>query len=214
MRSLVAAAVVALALSAPSVASAETSTKDAEVLRLLEAKDTMRWTQVWAGQRYGHAETLIRAPFEAVKKSLVDHDKLNELHGRFASARVVAKATDHTDVYLSLGSADPQRPTWEVLRFGAPRTTAPGYVVVEARATAGKVRQGHLVLSARRVDDRHTLVKVDVLFVPNVAPAAAVLDEDLRGFASDLAGGLRWKGQGTSEPVTSLAPEASRVSSR
>ncbi len=213
MRSFVAVVFVALAVLAPSLASADVPARDAEVARLLEAKDTLRWTQVWAGQRYGHAETLVRAPFETVKKDLADHGSLHRLHGRFASARVVAKAPDHTDVYLSLASTDPRKPTWEVLRFGSPRAPSPGYAVVEARATAGQVRHGHLVLSARRVDDRHTLVKVDVLLVPNVAPAPAVLDEDLRAFASDLAGGLRWKAQGTSEPVTSLAP-AARVSMR
>jgi hypothetical protein len=214
MRSYVALVALALALGVPSVAAAETPPRDAEVARLLEAKDTLRWTQVWAGQRYGHAETLVRAPFEAVKKDLADPSKLHELHGRFASARVVAKASDHTDVYLGLTTSDPAKPTWEVLRFGQPKSTAPGYAVVEARATAGKVRHGHLVLSARRVDDRHTLVKVDVLLVPNVVPAPAVLDDDLRAFASDLAGGLRTRAQGTNEPVTTLSAEPVRVSSK
>ncbi len=223
MRSSVVVAALLAGLVAPSVAAADDrapahaeTAKDAELARLLEAKDTLRWTQLWAGQRYGHAETLVRAPFESVKKELADLGRFHQLHDRFAGARVVARVPERTDLYLPLLSATPKETgneVWEILRFGTPRTTT-GYAVVEGRATAGNTRQGHLVMSARQVDDKHTIVKVDILVVPNRALEATVLDEQMRTFASDLAGGLRRRAQGTSEPVTSLRPEPIRVSSR
>lgn len=199
--------VAALALLAPTRAEAEPSAaraEDAELARLSDAKDGVAsTTQLWAGQRYGHAEALVRAPFDVVRRGLLDHARLFELGGRFASARVLARSADKTDVYLRLGGGE-GRSTWEVLRFGAPRSEE-GYVVVEARPTAGNTRQGHLVVSARQVDGGRTIVKVDARFVPNFATAPAALDEEMRGFAKDLATGLAARARAEATPLTVAA---------
>lgn len=202
---LVAVAVAAFALARP--AAAEEHATDAEVARLLEAKDTVRWTQVWAGQRYGHAETLVRAPFEVVKKEIADAEHFHDLGDRLVGSRVVAKARDHADLYVRLPAIGASKAPWEIFRFGALDATTPGYAVTQARAVAGNTREGHFVVSARRIDERHTLVKVDVLVRPNLVPSRDVLDEELRRFAGDVASGLRFRLQGNGEPVTSLHPE-------
>lgn len=197
-------AIAALALLAPARAEAEPRAEDAELARLSEAKDNVASsTQLWAGQRYGHAEVLVRAPLDVVRRGLLDHARLGELGDRFTSARVLARSADTTDVYLRLGVGE-GRSTWEVLRFGAPRSED-GYLVVEARPTAGNTRQGHLVVSARRVDGGRTIVKVDARFVPNFAAAPAALDEEMRGFAKDLATGLGARARAEARPVTVAA---------
>lgn len=186
---LAAVLLAALAFSAP----ARAEVRDAELERLAAAKETLRWTQVWAGQRYGHAEALVRAPLAVLKTSLGDPGRWSALGERFSGARVLGRTGERADVLLPL-----QLPgaTWEVLRFKG-LEGAEGYVVAEGRATGANTRQGHLVVSARKVDEQRTIVKVDVLVVPNAAFVPATLDAQLRDLAADLAGGFRARAEET-----------------
>ena len=201
--------VLALALSAPAAAygDAPNPADDPEVARLLQAKSTVRWTHVPAGrsERYGHAETLTEATPERVRQVASDYAHLKDLHKKFASARIVDKQGDDVDVYMKL----PVRvgpftvDQWEVLRFGPPKSVGNTYVV-EGRGVRGNMKSGHVVITVRPVDARHSLIKVDILLVPGMPAPQSMVDEELRDAALDLANGLKDKAQGWVGPVQSL----------
>jgi hypothetical protein len=210
LRLLFSATVLAV-MSLPAVALADARpdpAQDPEVARLLEAKGaTLKWNHVPAGKsvRYGHAEVLVDAPLAKVKKAAVDFAHYKEFHHKFASARVVAKEGDTTDVYLKLPiKLGPVKlDQWEVMRFGPARTTASN-VVVEGRGVQGSMKEGHLVITARALDEKHCLVKVDLLLLPSMPAPQSMIDEELRDAATDFVNGVRDKSQGDNHIVTSL----------
>ena len=208
-------ATLVLAFLAPGVALADARpdpVQDPEVTRLLQAKGaTLKWSHVPAGAsaRYGHAEVLVDAPLAKVRSAAVDFAHYRDFHHKFSSARVIAKQGDDVDVYMKLPiKLGPLKlDQWEVMRFGPARGGAQS-LVVEGRGVQGNMKEGHLVISARAVDERHTLVKVDLLVVPSMAAPQSLIDEELRDAATDFVNGLRDKAQGDSHLVTSLGQGA------
>jgi carbon monoxide dehydrogenase subunit G len=194
---------VARADTGPSPSAAQ----DPEVVRILQAKSTLRWSYVPSGktERYGHAETLVQATPEKVRQTAVDYAHYKELHRKFSGARVVGKEGDATDVYLKLPvQVGPVKlDQWEIIRFTPARAAGSGYVV-EGRGVKGSMKAGHIVISVRPVDDKHSLLKIDLLLVPGMPAPQAMIDEELRDAALDLANGLKDKAQGWVGPVTSL----------
>lgn len=208
-------ATLALAFLAPGVALADARpdpVQDPEVTRLLQAKGaTLKWNHVPTGAsaRYGHAEVLVDAPLAKVRSAAVDFGHYRDLHHKFASARVVAKQGDNVDVYLKLPiKVGPVKlDQWEVMRFGPARGGAAS-LVIEGRGVQGNMKEGHIVITARAVDERHTLVKVDLLLVPSLPAPQSLIDEELRDAATDFVNGLRDKAQGDSHLVTALGQPA------
>lgn len=207
------AAFAALALVVlPVVAQADAEAPkapctDPQVARLLDAKQTLKWNYSPAGrsERYGHAEALVDAPAEKVAKNAVDFAHYKELHRKFASARVIGKEGDTTDVYMRypvyIGALKVE--FHEVMRFGQPRLNN-GMHVLEGNALRGDMKQGHTIISVKPVDDKHSLLQVDILLVPKIPAPQSLLDEELRDGAQDFVNGLKDRSQGWVGPVTSL----------
>jgi hypothetical protein len=75
---------------------------------------------------------------------------------------------------------------------------------VEGRGVQGNMKEGHLVVSARALDPKHTLAQVDLLLVPRLPAPQSLIDEELRDAAMDLVQGLRTRAQGDDHAVVSL----------
>ena len=206
--SLVALALALVALPALAQADGEKDpAKDPQVARLLEAKKTLNWNHTLGGgkDRYGHAEALVDAPADKLAKTAVEFGKYKELHRKFASARVIAKEGDQTDVYMrypvTIGPVTIE--LYEVMRFSPDRATA-GTHVIEARGIKGDMKRGHTLITIKPVDAKHSLIEVDILLVPVLPAPQSYVDEELRDGAQDFVNGLRDKAQGSVGPVVAL----------
>ena len=181
--------------------------KDLQVARLLEAKKTLNWNHTLGGgkDRYGHAEALVDAPADKLAKTAVEFGKYRELHRKFATARVIGKEGDQTDVYMrypvTIGPVTIE--LYEVMRFSPDRATA-GTHVIEARGIKGDMKRGHTLITIKPVDAKHSLIEVDILLVPVLPAPQSYVDEELRDGAQDFVNGLRDKAQGSAGPVLSL----------
>jgi hypothetical protein len=146
--------------------------------------------------RYGHAETLVDASPERVKRVMVDYGHYKELHPKFRSARVIAKEGDATDLYMRLPvKIGPVTiPQYEVMRFGPARALPGGGWAVEARGLEGDMKEGHIAISVRPAGGR-SILSVDLLLVPNLPAPQSLVDEELRDGAVDLADGMRDRAQ-------------------
>jgi carbon monoxide dehydrogenase subunit G len=202
-------ALAALALLAlPTAAYADSSThSDPQVQRLLDAKKTLKWNYAPQGtsDRYGHAEALVDAPADKVAKVVSDFGHYRELHRKFATARVVGKEGDSTDVYMrypvQIGRFTVE--FHEVMRFGQPRQES-GTHVVEGRGLKGDMKQGHTRIAVKPVDDKHSLLVIDVLLVPKIPAPQVLIDEELRDGAEDFVNGIKDRAQGRPGAVTAL----------
>jgi len=203
-RALLVAAVLAL----PALAHADADpTSDPQVVRLLDAKKTLKWNQSVnnSKDRYGHAEALVDAPADVVAKKAVDFGHYKDLHRKFSTARVVAKEGDNTDVYMrypvQIGPMTFE--LHEVMRFAPARPAGTGFVV-EGRAVKGDLKSGHTIIRVKPVDAKHSLLEVDISLVPTLPAPQSFIDEELRDGAQDFVNGLKDKSQGWVGPVTSL----------
>lgn len=211
MRAPALALVLVASLFAPAVARADQAAPPApspEVQRLLDAKRTLNWNVTLPGksEKYGHAEALVDAPADKVRDTAIQFGRYKELHRKFASARVVAKEGANTDVYMKLPvKLGPIKvDQWEVMRFGPARSLAGGVHVVEGRGVKGNMKDGHMIITITPVDAKHSLLKVDLLLVPNMPAPQSIVDEELRDAALDFVNGLKDKSQGWVGPVLSL----------
>lgn len=207
-------AVAALALVAlvfpPGLARAEDApdpAKDPQVARLLEAKKTLHWNHTLGANkdRYGHAEALVDAPADKVAKTATEFGQYRNLHHKFATARVIAKEGDQTDVYMrypvQIGPVKIE--LYEVMRF-APLRANGTVQVLEAHGVKGDMKRGHTLITVKPVDAKHSLLSVDILLVPTLPAPQSYVDEELRDGAQDFVNGLRDKAQGAAGPVVSL----------
>jgi hypothetical protein len=198
---------VAVAIStAPTSAHADDDpTKSPEVVRLLQAKQTMKWNHPIGELRYGHAEAIVGASVDKVAKTVVDYGHYRELHQKFSTARVIAKESNRTDVYMrypvKIGLV--RIDMFEVLRF-TPDDIINGKHIVEARGISGDMKHAHTIITFKTIDATHTLLQVDVLLVPKMPAPQSFIDEELRDGAEDFVNGLKDRAQGWRGPVVSL----------
>jgi hypothetical protein len=203
MRSTLFRSILVLAvLSLPAVAYAD---QDPQVTKLLEAKKTLHWNQQIGNQRYGHAESLVDAPADAVAKKASEFNHYKELHRKFATARVINKEGDKTDVYMRypvrIGPMTFE--LMEVMRFDPMKKVGANFVI-EGRGIKGDMKEGHTIITVKPVDDRHSILTVDVLLVPQIPAPQSFIDEELRDGAFDFANGLRDRSQEKPGAIASL----------
>jgi hypothetical protein len=195
-------------LALPVVAHADAASHpDPQINRLLEAKKTLNWNQtVGSSQdRYGHAEALVDAPADVLAKKAIAFNEYRTFHRKFATARVVAKEGDKTDVYMrypvTIGKLTIE--LQETMRFNPIKSMGSSYVL-EGTGLSGDMKRGHTVITIKPVDAKHSLLLVDILLVPKLPAPQSFIDEELRDGALDFVNGLKDKAQGWSGPVTQL----------
>jgi carbon monoxide dehydrogenase subunit G len=197
-------------LTLPVVAHADPEpepAKDPQVVRLLDAKKTLKWNQTVGSSKdkYGHAECLVEASADVVAKKAAEFGQYKTLHKKFQSARVINKDGDNTDVYMrypvQIGFVTFEFS--EVMRFKPTRSAGSSFVI-EGNGIKGDMKTGHTIITVKPVDAKHSLLQVDVLLVPSIPAPQSLIDEELRDGAQDFVNGLKDKSQGWVGPVTAL----------
>lgn len=180
---------------------------DPQVAKLLQAKAAVQSNRTIGAStdRYGHAEALVAAPVDKVVEGLSQFNRYKDLNKKFATARIINKEGDQTDLYMRypvrIGALEIE--LYEVMRFtpikanGAVRT-------LEARGIKGDMRRGHIVMSVRPVDATHSVLEIDVSLVPLLPAPQSYVDEELRDGALAFVNGLRDRAQPKPGPVVSL----------
>lgn len=192
-------------LAAPA---AHADPPDPQVAKLLQAKAAVQSNRTigTGADRYGHAEALVAAPAEKVVEALSQFNRYKDLNKKFASARVINKEGDQTDVYMKypvkVGAL--QIELYEVMRF-SPLKASGAVHTLEARGIKGDMRRGHILMSVRPVDATHSVLEIDVSLVPLLPAPQSYVDEELRDGALAFVNGLRDRAQPKPGPVVSLS---------
>jgi hypothetical protein len=132
---------------------------------------------------------LVNAPLEAVRKLAMDYGHYKDIApSRFHNSRVVGKQAGDTDVYLQVAIMHGAVMLWDVTRFHAPLSVAPGVEKIEGRHIKGNLKDLHVVWTLRAINPRFTVVKCDILLVLNMAAPQSAIDEELRDAAEQAVG--------------------------
>jgi hypothetical protein len=200
------AALVVLAFGAVPVFGAATARADAldeDASRIEAAHHSLKWNWTPPGHadRYGHAETLIHAPLDAVRRHVLDFAHYRDfLPARFQVSRVVGHHPDRsTDVYIQISVLNGVLALWNVSRFEAPRETSPGNEVIAGHMIPGRgnVEDMDASWTLRALDDQWTVLKFDLLLKPGIPAPQFVIDEELRDSAMFAVDSIHDRAQGS-----------------
>jgi hypothetical protein len=197
---------VALAVGALSTLgmaqAARADASDPDAARIAAAGHPLKWNWTPPGrsQRFGHAETLIHAPVDAVRRLVVDYGHYTQLAGSITTSRVVAHGPDgSTDVYLRMGVLNNTFSVWNVTRFTAARPSPEGGEVVEGQMVPGKgnIDDSAFVWTLRPAGDGWTVLKFDLVLRPGLPAPQSLIDEQLRDSAMDAVDSIHDRAQGS-----------------
>ncbi len=151
-------------------------------------------------ERYGHAETIVRAAASAVLVRTKDYAHYKELAPRrFRAASVLEMNTTGTDVYLEVPMIGGLVVLWQVLRFAPVATLSKSTKRVEGIFVRGNVSDAHVVFDIIQTAPNETLLTADLLITLPFAAPGDKIDEELRDAAADAIRGIR-------EQVEAAAP--------
>jgi hypothetical protein len=181
-----------------TIAPRPTETPDAEADRIRKAGGLLKANFVPPGQseRHGHAEIVIGAPVDIVERHVRAFGQYKDLvPDKFKTSRIVGKEGEDTDVYMQIQIMKGFITLWEIMRFSPTRPVAAGTTAIEGKYLKGNMKDSHALFVMRKVDDRTTVLKVDILISLAIAAPQEVVDEELRDYAGDAVRGLREKAE-------------------
>lgn len=146
------------------------------------------WVPPGKTERYGHAEGLIAAPYDAVRARLVDFAHYKDLAGkRFKKVSLVDKVGDGSDIYFLLPIMKGLITIWYVTRFMPPRPGKDGSEVIEGTFVKGNVKDVHFVFTVRpaKDDKQSTVLVCDLLLGLSIPAPQPNVDEALRDACGD-----------------------------
>ena len=187
--------------AAPAAAPAALVTTDGDVERIAAAGHALRsnWTPPGKDKRYGHAEVLVHAPIAAVRSVVMDYAHYKDLSGgKIQTTKVVAKDAGSTDVYTRIPIMNGLITAWYVVRYAPLKVVTPGTETVEGQMVKGNLRDMNGIWTMRAVNDSWTVVKLDLLALPDVTVPQAWIDEGLRDAAGDAITAVHDRAQGDS----------------
>ncbi len=185
----------AFAQNVPSAPAAD----DPDVARIAAAGHSLKWNWTPPGksERYGHAEVLVNAPASSVRAQVQDFGHYKDLvPSKFKNAHVIAKENGNTDVYMQVPILHGMLTLWDVVRFGPSKSVAPGVDVVEGHLVRGNVKEMNPIWTVRQVDENWTLLKFDLLLLPNIPAPQSAIDEELRDAAMQAVDAIHDRAQG------------------
>jgi ribosome-associated toxin RatA of RatAB toxin-antitoxin module len=173
-------------LLAPVAAFAEGN--DTEAQRLEKKGDAERYNLEMPGAaiRAGGAAIFVTAPVSVVQKIVTDYGKYSSFMPRFQKSKVIAKKDGKTDVYLQVPILHGAATVWSLTRFEAPVKEGTDGVRIEGKMVDGNVDDFRAVWHIRPVDDKHSILKCELLIVPKLPLPGSVVTPELE-FASDQA---------------------------
>jgi hypothetical protein len=166
--------------------------------KLTAAGGLTRTNVVPTGQteRHGHAEVVVQAPIELVELQVRAFGQYKDLAPRrIKTSRIVDKTEAGTDVYMQIAIMNGFVTIWQIIRFGATQQVAADTRLIEGNLLKGNVKGSHSAFALRRVDDKRTILRADILSSVEVPVPQELIDEELRDYAADALSALRDKAQ-------------------
>jgi hypothetical protein len=213
-RSALGAAVVLAATLAASTTAAEDAAErtpatpdaapqDPGLARLSDGHtESSVWQPPGVKDRFGHAEVLVTAPLARVRKLVLDYGHYKELTaGKFHTSRVIGREAHGTDVYFQVQVLDGLITLWQVFRFQELKPLAPGWAMVEGWYVKGNIKAANTAWTLHAVDESHTVLRFDLLILPNVPMPQSLLDDGLRAAAAIAVESIRDNAQDKPGPL-------------
>ena len=105
-------------------------------------------------------------------------------------ARIVGRSGDKTDVYLEVPILNGASKVWAVVRFSPPEIQG-NQEVIRGRLVKGNVKRLDAVWRIEKVDDKTSVLSLELLIVPELPAPKSLLSSELKKAAGRAVNGAR-----------------------
>lgn len=126
------------------------------------------FTEPGSKQVWGRAQIFVDAPMANVRTAILDYGNWSSYIKRFQKSKLLKKEGGTAEVYLQMPILKGAATLWAVEKFEAPVADGKGEKIV-GKLVKGNVDDLQAVWRYRPVDDKHTVVQLDIYVVPKLA---------------------------------------------
>lgn len=157
--------------------------------------------QVW-----GRAQIFVDAPMKDVRTAIMDYGNWSQFIPRFQKSKLLKKdGSGAADVYLQMPILKGAATLWAVEKFAPPVAEGKGEKIV-GKLEKGNVEDLQAIWHYRPVDDKHTVVQLDIYVVPKLAVPDGLMISQREDAAGEGVIGVKDKAQQTATLVAVKKP--------
>ncbi len=146
--------------------------------------------QVW-----GRAQIFVDAPMKDVRTAIMDYGNWSQFITRFQKSKLLKKeGTGAAEVYLQMPILKGAATLWAVEKFDAPIADGKGEKIV-GHFQKGNVEDLQAIWRYRPVDDKHTVVQLDLFVLPKLAVPDGLMVSQREDAAGEGCLGVKDKAQ-------------------
>jgi ribosome-associated toxin RatA of RatAB toxin-antitoxin module len=133
----------------------------------------------------GGAAIFVSAPIDVVRGVVTDYSRYSKFVKAFKQSRLLSKKDGESDVYLDVPVAHGAANVWAVVRWGKPVASG-GEETITGRFVKGNLDEFRAVWRLRKVDETHTVLKLELLVDPELPLPMSLITPEL-AYAADRA---------------------------
>jgi len=173
----------------PTSAPPPVPTVDHEAIELRAAGGSRIDTFERDDETWYRGAILVNANATATRKAVLDYGRYSSFIRPFEKSVIVGKHAGSSDVYLKVPLYEGRVVLWAVERFAPPIRDGRDEKIA-ATMVRGNVADARAFWRYRPVDDKHTMVVIELLIRPAFAVPASLVDDYLRALCREAIDGI------------------------
>jgi ribosome-associated toxin RatA of RatAB toxin-antitoxin module len=194
---------VAVAALAPSLAGADAFTPPATDTQAVDlhklAKDKKSNYEVkdstGAKRRWGHAEIFVKAPVAKTRAAVLDYGNYSTFISKFEKSKLLKKDGLAADVFLQMPILKGSATLWALEHFNTPASDGK-WEKITATMIKGNVEDMQAFWRYRAVDEKTSIVSLDLFTVPKLNVPEKLMTEQLEDACGEAVLGVRARAEG------------------
>lgn len=155
----------------------------------------MHFTEAGTKNVWGRAQIFVDAPMSHVRTAIMDYGNWSTFIPRFQKSKMLKKeGNGAAEVYLQMPILKGAATLWAVEKFDAPIPDGKGEKIV-GHFQKGNVEDLQAIWRYRPVDDKHTVVQLDIYVLPKLAVPDGLMVSQREDAAGEGCLGVKDKAQ-------------------
>lgn len=155
--------------------------------------------------KVGRAEVFINAPMADVKAAVLDYGSYATFMPKFQKSKLLKQNGAAAQVYLQIPILHGAATIWSVENFAAPATDGKGEKII-GTMDKGNVDDLKATWRYRPVDDKHTVLSLDIYIAPKVDAPESLVTAEVEDACGDGVMAVKNRAETASKTVASAKP--------
>ena len=203
---------VAAGLTLAPVASADTyapPATDAQAAKLSKLGKEAKSNYAMKDSKFkvARAEIFINAPMNQVKTSVLDYANYSTFIPKFQKSKVIkGKSGEAQEVFLQIPILHGAATIWAVENFALPAADGKTGEKIVGNMVKGNVDDLRATWRYRAVDDKHTVLSLDIYIAPKIAAPESVVTAEVEDACGDGVRAVKERSEAAAKKVASAKP--------